>query len=69
MIFATAALATAEFCSMSDIVRRALAEELMSRGYMQEREEAAAETKKRNGGTPLGRFGPPFHHESILEHE
>ena len=42
MIFATAALATAEFCSMSDIVRRALAEELMLRGYMQEREEAAA---------------------------
>jgi hypothetical protein len=42
MIFATTALATAEFCSVSDIVRRALAEELMSRGYMQEREEVAA---------------------------
>jgi hypothetical protein len=36
MNFAAAALATAEYCSVSDIVRRALAEELVSRGYMQE---------------------------------
>jgi hypothetical protein len=34
------ALATAEYCSVSDIVRRALAEELMSRGYLESKEAA-----------------------------
>jgi Arc/MetJ-type ribon-helix-helix transcriptional regulator len=29
MIFATTALATSEYCSVSDVVRRALAEELI----------------------------------------
>jgi hypothetical protein len=36
MNFAAMALAASEYCSVSDIVRRALAEELISRGYMQE---------------------------------
>ena len=40
MIFAATAMAASEFCSVSDVVRRALAEELMSRGYMQEPEAA-----------------------------
>ena len=39
MIFATTAMAASEYCSVSDVVRRALAEELTSRGYMQERED------------------------------
>jgi Arc/MetJ-type ribon-helix-helix transcriptional regulator len=40
MNFAAIALAASEYCSVSDVVRRALAEELISRGYMQEPEAA-----------------------------
>ena len=40
MIFATEALAAAEYCNLSTICRRALAETLMSRGYLQTEEVA-----------------------------
>ena len=36
MIFAATALAASEYCSIGDVVRRALAEELTSRGYLGE---------------------------------
>jgi hypothetical protein len=40
MSFATEALAAAEYCNVSSICRRALAETLMSRGYLQAEETA-----------------------------
>jgi hypothetical protein len=40
MIFATEALAAAEYCNVSAICRRALADALMSRGYLQAEEVA-----------------------------
>ena len=40
MIFATEALAAAEYCNISTICRRALADTLVSRGYLQEQETA-----------------------------
>jgi hypothetical protein len=40
MIFATEALAAAEYSNVSTICRRALAETLVSRGYLQEKETA-----------------------------